>query len=469
MDPAYPRVEFALGRALLRTGKVQDAITHLQAAVEREPQHGEAHYQLGLALSRAGRQAEGTAEIQKSRQIISASERDQTASLDLAEGKSALDRGEADQAIDKFRHVLSSKPDAAEPHYLLGVAFEKKGNSEQAIAEFRRAFELNPGNSAAKESLDRLLAVREGPDDTRQIGMFEQYIADGKFEELEPLLRAYLAGHPKSSWGWYALGYSLYAQRKIGDSIRALAQALQLDIKNANAHKVLGRDLMIIGRFDAARLEFQQGAKLDPKSPEMPYNLGKLYSIEDNWADARKQFELALRLDSSYMEAYDGLGFAMEALGDDTAAVANYKKAIELGEARQAKFSSPYVNMSALSNRTGEHAAALEYARKGLENNPRSDRALYQMAKAYEYQGNLTAAVDALIRAIAINNRASSYFYVLGTLYRRLGKPEESRKAMESFSKLDRESNELDQKRRDLLREDKGTAQLSPHEGAARE
>jgi hypothetical protein len=38
---------------------------------------------------------------------------------------------------------------------------------------------------------------------------------------------------------------------------------------------------------------------------------------------------------------------------------------------------------------------------------------------------------------------------------------------MESFSKLDRESNELDQKRRDLLREDK--AQVSTHEGAARE
>jgi tetratricopeptide (TPR) repeat protein len=89
------------------------------------------------------------------------------------------------------------------------------------------------------------------------------------------------------------------------------------------------------------------------------------------------------------------------------------------------------------------------------------------MAKAYEYQGNLNAAVDALTRAIAINNRASSYFYVLGTIYRKLGKPEESRKAMESFSKLDRESNELDQKRRDLLREDK--AQVSTHEGAARE
>jgi len=212
---------------------------------------------------------------------------------------------------------------------------------------------------------------------------------------------------------------------------------------------------MIIGRFDAAKIEFLQGKRLEPKSAEMPYNLGKLYSIQDNWADARREFESAIRLDSSYMEAYDGLGFALEALGDDADAVANYKKAIEMNESRRAGFASPYVNMSALSNRTGDRDAALEYARKALDANPKSDRALFQMAKAFEYQGDLNAAADALDRAISLNPRASSYFYVLSTVYRKLGRGEESRKAMETFSKLDRESNELEQKRREFLKEER--------------
>src|SRR5262249_9560920 len=149
-----------------------------------------------------------------------------------------------------------------------------------------------------------------------------------------------------------------YGQKKIGDSIKALAQSLQLDIGNADAHKVLGRDLMIIGRFDAAKLEFEQGKKLNGKSAEMSYNLGKLYSIQDNWADARREFEAAIAIDPSYMEAYDGLGLAMEALGDDAAAIVKYRKAIELCESRHAAFASPYVNMSALLNRTGDYAAA---------------------------------------------------------------------------------------------------------------
>src|SRR5262249_2235287 len=151
----------------------------------------------------------------------------------------------------------------------------------------------------------------------------------------------------------------------------------------------------------------------------------KLYSIQDNWADARREFEAAIAIDPAYMEAYDGLGFAMEALGDDAAATANYRKAIELCEARHASFASPYVNMSALLNRTSDYTSALDFARKALAANPQSDRALFQMGKAYQQLDDLKAAADALQRAIELNPRSSSYFYVLGTVYRKLGRAEE--------------------------------------------
>ena len=110
---------------------------------------------------------------------------------------------------------------------------------------------------------------------------------------------------PNSSWGWYALGYSLFAQQKIGESIKALAKSLELDIRNAEAHKILGRNLMIIGRFDAAQVEFEQAIRYKPDSAELHYNLGKLFSIQDNWEPARKAFEAALRIDPSYIEALD--------------------------------------------------------------------------------------------------------------------------------------------------------------------
>ena len=209
---------------------------------------------------------------------------------------------------------------------------------------------------------------------------------------------------PKSSWGWYALGYSLFAQQKIGDSINALAKSLELDIRNAEAHKTLGRNLMIIGRFDAAQVEFEQGLRYKPDSAEIHYNLGKLFSIQDNWEPARKAFEAALRIDPSYVEALDALGFALEALDDDAGAVANYEKAIALNEARQGSFASAHVNLSAYYNRTGDPGKALDYARKALELDPKSDRAWFQKGRADERQGRLDEAVDAVNRAIVLES-----------------------------------------------------------------
>src|SRR5215471_13574863 len=416
-DTRYPRAEYALGRMLLRQNRIDEGVAHLRQAVQEEPGFGEARYQLGLALSRSGHAEEGAAEIRKSREIITANESEQAAGLDLAEAKAALDRGDADTAIAKARKVLEYRADATEAKAVLDTALKKKSEFAEALS---------------------------GP---------EGEIRAGRFAEAEALLRPFLAENPKSARGWYDLGYACYAQRKIGESIKALSQSLSLDASNDDAHKVLGRDLMIIGRFDAAKIEFEQGSRLNPKSAEMPYNLGKLFSIQDNWADARRQFEIALRLDPAYMEAHDGLGFALEALGDDAGAIASYKRAIEINEARHAGFASPYVNMSALSNRAGDRRAAMDYARQAIQINPNSDRALFQMAKAQEYEGDLNSAADALHRAIALNPHSSSYFYVLSTVYRKLGKAEESRKAMEEFSRLDRESNAMEEKRRELLRD----------------
>jgi len=447
----YPRARFVLGKAFSQKGKPQDAIEHLLAAVKLEPNFGPAHYQLGLALSRVGRQQETADELQKRRDLVGAEQRQQSANLDMTEGKAALDRGDLDQAIGKFRNVIKTWPDAAEAHHQLGLALVRKGDKAGAIAALKKTLELDPVNAVAKETLESLSAA-SGKDDPHETEAIENYIREGKLEEVEPLLASYVGKRPDSSWGWYALGYCLFGQQKVGESIKALARSLQLDVNNAEAHKVLGRNLMIIGRFDAARIEFEQAARLNPESPEIHYNLGKLFSIQDDYPPAKRELEEAIRLDPSYIEAYDALGFALEALGDDAGAVANYERAIQLNESRGGTFVGGHVNLSAYYNRTQNAEKALEHARKATEINPKSDRAWFQMGKAFERLAGLPAAADALNRAISINPRASSYYYVLATVYRRIGKMQESRAAMESFTRLERETNEFEKKRRETNR-----------------
>jgi tetratricopeptide (TPR) repeat protein len=462
LAPTFARAHLALGKALLQEGKVPDAIDELNEAVKLEPGRGESHYQLGLALARAGRKDDAAAALRKGRELVAADDRTQNANLDVAEGRAALEGGDLDQAAAKFRHAIQLVPELSEPQRYLGLVLEKKGDTPGAVAAYRKALELNPADLTAKAGLERLDRTAAEParveertanprppvDEPARVAELEGYIRDGRYAAAEPLLAEYVKAHPRSSWGWYALGYSQFAQQKIGDSIKSLAKSLELDITNAEAHKILGRNLMIIGRFDVAQAEFEQALRYKPDSAEACYNLGKLFSIQDNWEPAKKQFEAALRIDPTYLEAVDALGFALEALGDDSGALAAYRKAIALNEERKGTFASPLVNMSAYYNRTDDPAKALEYADKALALDPRDDRAWFQKGRASERQGKLDEAVTALTRAISTNPRASSYYYVLAGVYRRMGRTDDSQKALDTFKRLEREASELEAQRR---------------------
>ena len=474
LAPDFARAHLALGKSLLQDGKVNDAVNELQEATRLDPRSGEAHYQLGLALARSGKQQEATAEVQRGRELSAADERNQNVNLDMSEGRLALEKGELQEAEAKFRHAIRLEPNSpGAPHYL-GIVLEAKGDTKGAIAAYQKAVELNSGDLSSKQSLNRLsppdrsteppLLAKTADDDPAKVAQLETYFRENRFQEVEPLLAGFVKEHPGSSWGWYALGYSQFAQKKIGESIKSLSESLRLNVENADAHKILGRDLMIVGRFDMAQAEFEQGIHYAPKSPENYYDLGKVFSLEDNWDGARKQFEDAIRLNPSYVEAIDALGFAQEALGDDAGAIKRYEEAVALNEQRHGTFASAHVNLSAYYNRTGDSAKALTWAQKALELDPKSDPAWFQKARAEERQGNLLAAVDSLNRAIAVNSRSSSYYYVLAGVYRRLGKTEESKKALDSFTRLDQENNELEKVRRNLSR-----SRGAPHPGGDRE
>ncbi len=449
-EPTFAPGHLNLGKALLSDGRVEESIGELREAVRLESQSTRAHYQLGLALARAGRKDEAASELQKSRELASSDDRKQNADLDIAEGRVALDKGELDRAAAKFRHALELQPESSDAEHFLGVVLEKEGDAEGASAAYRKAVEFNPGDVFAREKVQALSKDEATADDPQRIAEFEGYIRAGRFQEVEPLLGAYVKEHPKSSWSWYALGYSLFAQRKVGESIQALAKSLQLNTENAEAHKILGRDLMFIGKFNAAQTEFEQGIRYNPHSAELHFDLGKLFSVQDIWSFARKEFETALRIDPSYAESLDALGFAQEALGDEAGAVTSYEKAIAINEARKGKFVSAHVNLSAFYNRKGDSEKALSYAHAAWELDPKSDGAWFQQAKAMEAQGRLIDAVDALNRAISLNPRASSYYYVLAQVYRRLGKGEDSRKALDSFTRLERETSDVEEMRRNL-------------------
>ena len=208
------------------------------------------------------------------------------------------------------------QPESAEAQHYLGVALEKQSDIEGASAAFRKALELNPSDAYARQRLAKLRRHLWKADDPTKIAEFEEYIRAVPIQRGRAPANRIRLGASEVLMGLVSLWATASSHsRSLANRFKALSKSLQLDIRNAEAHKILGRDLMMIGRFDAAQVEFEQGIRYNPQSAEIHYDLGKLFSMQDNWEDARKEFEEALRIEPTYIEALDALGLATEASG----------------------------------------------------------------------------------------------------------------------------------------------------------
>jgi tetratricopeptide (TPR) repeat protein len=146
-----------LGGNVLQQGRVDEAITHFQDALQIKPDFADAHYNLGTALLRKGRVDEAISHFQKALQI----------KPDFAEacnnlGHALLQKGRADDAIACLQKALQIKPDYAEPHYNLGNAFLQKDNVDEAIAQYHKALQIKPGLAMARKNLDAALRQKSG-------------------------------------------------------------------------------------------------------------------------------------------------------------------------------------------------------------------------------------------------------------------------------------------------------------------
>jgi protein O-mannosyl-transferase len=150
-----------LSSDLLQEGKADEAMVHLQKAMEVQPDYPEAYYNLGDALVQKGRVVE---------------------------------------AITQYQKAVEIQPNYTEAHINLGIALFKNGRVDEAVACFQEALEISPGNPSASYNLTHMAwvlatcpdkSVRNG---TKAVALVEQVeqLAKGRNPVvLETLATAY--------------------------------------------------------------------------------------------------------------------------------------------------------------------------------------------------------------------------------------------------------------------------------------
>jgi Flp pilus assembly protein TadD len=164
-----------------------------------------------------------------------------------------------EEAVAAYRQAIDLDPGNAKAHYNLGNALKARGNGDEAIAAYRQAIELDPRNARAH----------------------------------------------------YNLGLAVKARGQLDEAIEHYQLAIRLDGMLAGAHTNLGNALKGKGQLDEAIRAYHKAIDLDPRDARAHYNLGLALYGQGQAEEAMQHYRLAIHLDPQFALAHGAVGQAL--------------------------------------------------------------------------------------------------------------------------------------------------------------
>jgi Tfp pilus assembly protein PilF len=312
LDPENVEAQGNLGVLLFFQGNAADAIPHLRAAVQKQPSLGNLQGILGIAEvhtqdSEAGRKdleaafphlEDAKFKVQIGLELVGLLTRSgelesvpailsslRKADPDNPEVLFASYRTYSDLAGEAMLTLALTTPDSAQMHQVIAHEETRQGNTNGAIAHYRKAIALNPHLPGIHFELAELL--RTSPDAQVKI-------------EAEREYRQAIAENPQDEKALLRLA-EFDLQR--GDTKAAREEyerAVGLQPEDADAQLGLARMLLDLNDAEGAQKLLETAVSLEPANPIAHYRLATLYRKQGRLDDAKKEVEIYKKLKETH-------------------------------------------------------------------------------------------------------------------------------------------------------------------------
>lgn len=284
-QPGLAKIQGLLGMAESRTLDFANARKDMEAAF---PAIQDQRFQVQLGLELVGLDSE-SGDLEKAVAVIAQLRK---ADPENAEVLYAAYRTYSDLAGESMLALSLAAPDSAQMHQLLAHEDSRQGNTNGAIAQYRKAIAINPhlpgihfelaellhtsSDEAVKKEAEQEyhLALRENPQDEKAILRLAELDAQkGNREQSYQEYSKAVALQPADADAKLGLAKTLIEMDQSDKALALLEEAVQLEPTNATAHYRLATLYRKMGRADDAKREME----LYKKFKEMKEKLSALY------------------------------------------------------------------------------------------------------------------------------------------------------------------------------------------------
>src|SRR6185369_4549991 len=201
-------------------------------------------------------------------------------------------------------------------------------------------------------------------------------------------------------------GIQLYYHRDWMAAERSFRKGIELNANSGQLHNHYARCLLLFGRNDEAIAEMRRAIEIEPFSILYSNNLGRLYFSIRQYDNARDQFRKTLELEPNSRAAHDWLGNVYEMKSMQNNAIAEWSRALLLGE--EGEMAAGLGRVYAAS---GFEAARTSLWRRRIERLNEQEKRQYVAAieyvNAYARSGDKEQALAWLEKALQERNRSA--------------------------------------------------------------
>lgn len=315
--------------------------------------------------------------------------------------------------LDRQEALAEALPEFAFVRYNLGVQLAEEGESERAMAEYRRALAIDPAMANAHHNLGNLLSVQ------------------GRYDEAITHFREALRLEPKAAESRGALGNALLARGRLDEAVAELEVALGDAPGDATLHTNLANALAAGGETERALELHRRAVALEPDSALARYNLGQFLAARGDDEAAVSEYREATTLDPELALAQYNLGNALARLGHHEEAVEHFRQAALVAPDAETQFNLG--NSLLALERLGEASDAY---RGALTLRPDFAQAVHNLGVVAHLQGDSSAALDFFRRAVELAPDYADAHRNLGLLLSRQGDEERAQYHLELARRL---------------------------------